>query len=770
MANVVYAMLLAASLLYPAIAHAGAASPPNILVIMLDDAGYAQADTFGGEIHTPTMTRIADSGIAYNSFHTTAVCSATRASLLTGRNHHGVGNGTVTGMADESLDGYTGIIPPSAATIPQLLKQKGYASAAFGKWHNTPVVESGPKGPFTRWPTGYGFDYFYGFVGGESDQYRPRLFDGTKPIEPPRNATYHLTEDIADKAVQWLDRQHATAPEKPFFMYWTPGGVHAPHQVFPQWSNKYKGKFDSGWDAYRQRAFARQKAMGWIPADTVNAPRPEGMPAWDGLSNEEKIFQARLMEVYAGFLEHTDTQAGKIVDALERLGLRKNTLIFYVFSDNGASSEGSNGTINDMAVTNGITKTSQQSMQVLNDTYGGLDALGGPKVAEHYAAPWAWAGESPFVGTKLIAGYFGGTRTPLAVSWPASIAPNKQVRSQFHHVNDIASTIYEVVGITPPTTFGNVKQEPFDGVSMAYTFKNASAPGQKQQQYFELMGSRAEYADGWVASVFGPRKPWVANQAELLSWSGKLAYVLKSPWIGQTFGWLKWKPEDDRWSLYDLKSDFSQSNDVAAQYPAKLAELRKKFEADAQANHVNPIGGSFNRALMPRPVTQTEWRYDANDSRLPEQSLPNIKSHDNIVTVEADFPAKANGVLFSLGSISGGIALFVKDGYLMYEYNFYGFDRTIVQSPQPLPAGRASVSVELKMGLGILSVPANITMAINGQEVASGKVPVAATRYFTATGTLDIGADLGTGVSLQYYDQVPFAFNGKIKEVVVRYK
>jgi arylsulfatase len=270
--------------------------------------------------------------------------------------------------------------------------------------------------------------------------------------------------------------------------------------------------------------------------------------------------------------------------------------------------------------------------------------------------------------------------------------------------------------------------------------------------------------------VFGPRKPWVANQAELLSWSGKLAYVLKSPWIGQTFGWLKWKPEDDRWSLYDLKSDFSQSNDVAAQYPAKLAELRKKFEADAQANHVNPIGGSFNRALMPRPVTQTEWRYDANDSRLPEQSLPNIKSHDNIVTVEADFPAKANGVLFSLGSISGGIALFVKDGYLMYEYNFYGFDRTIVQSPQPLPAGRASVSVELKMGLGILSVPANITMAINGQEVASGKVPVAATRYFTATGTLDIGADLGTGVSLQYYDQVPFAFNGKIKEVVVRYK
>lgn len=413
---------------------------PNILVIMLDDAGYAQADTFGGEIHTPTLSRIANTGVSYNAFHTTAISSATRASLLTGRNHHRVGNGTITGMADESLSGYSGIIPRSAATIPQILKAKNYASAVFGKWHNTPVVEAGPKGPFERWPTGYGFDHFYGFVGGESDQYRPRLFEGTMAVEPPRDPSYHLTEDIAEKAVQWIQKQRTTAPEKPFFMYWAPGGVHAPHQVFAKWSNKYKGKFDTGWDAYRQRAFERQKAMGWIPADTVNVPRPEGMPAWDSLSAEEKVFQARLMEVYAGFLEHTDTQAGKLIDELERQGLRKNTLIFYVFSDNGASSEGAAGTINDMAASNGIVKTSQQSMQVLNDMYGGLDAIGGPKIASHYASSWAWAGESPFVGSKLVAGYFGGTRAPLAVSWPAAIPVDRKIRKQFHHVNDIAST------------------------------------------------------------------------------------------------------------------------------------------------------------------------------------------------------------------------------------------------------------------------------------------------------------------------------------------
>ena len=743
---------------------------PNILIIMLDDAGYAQSDTVGGEIHTPTFSRIANSGIEYNTFHTTAISSATRASLLTGRNHHRVGNGTVTEMADEGLDGYTGVIPASAATIPQLLKLKGYASVAFGKWHNTPVEETTPKGPFTHWPTGYGFDHFYGFIGGDTDQYHPRLFDDTKPIEPPRDPKYHLSEDLAQKAVQWLDHQHATAPKKPFFMYWAPGGVHAPHQIFPEWADKYKGKFDTGWDAYRQRVFERQKAIGWIPQDTVNTPRPAEMPAWDSLPKDEKAFHARSMEVFAGFLEHTDTQAGKVVDELERLGLRKNTLIFYVFSDNGASPEGTYGTISEATNANGASRTARQSMQALDQMYGGLGALGGPKVGENYAAPWAWASETPFIGTKHVAGYFGGTRVPMAISWPAKITPSKIIRTQFHHVNDIASTIYDVVGLAPPEVLNGVKQLPMDGVSMTYSFQDAKAADHKHQQYFELMGSRAEYSDGWVAAVFGPRKPWVAEQSGLLSFPGKLAFALHAPWIGEKFGFLKWKPEEDYWSLYDLAQDFSESTDVGAQHPEKLAELRKKFDADAEANHVNPVGGSFNRALIPRKLSQTEWHYGPEINRIPENAAPNIKSHNNIVTVQADFPEKANGVLFSLGTSYGGIALFVKDGYLTYEYNFFGFDRTIIRSAHPIHAGPAAVSVEMKMGWGIRNLPATVTMAINGDEVASGKVPETVNMYFTYTGTLDIGKDLGSPVSLQYFDQAPFAFNGEIKSVDIHYK
>ena len=747
------------------------AQTPNILVILLDDAGFAHSDVFGGEIHTPTLARIANTGITYNTFHTTAISSATRSALLTGRNNHRVGNGTTTEMSEGTLDGYTGVIPFSAATIPQLLKQKGYASAAFGKWHNTPVEEAGPKGPFIHWPTSYGFDHFYGFLAAETDQYHPRLFSDTTAIEPPRDPKYHLSEDLAQKAIQWIDQQHASAPKKPFFVYWAPGGVHAPHQVFPEWSAKYKGKFDSGWDAYRQRAFERQKAIGWIPENTINTPRPAELPSWDSLPADERAFHAREMEVFAGYLEHTDTQAGKVVDELERLGLRKNTLIFYVFSDNGASGEGGpNSGINDIAPTNGVEKTTKQSIQALKDMYGGMDALGGPKVAEHYSGAWAWAGETPFIGSKLVAGYFGGTRVPLAISWPEKIAPSKEIRHQFHHVSDIATTIYDVVGIQAPQTYNGIKQLPMDGVSMAYTFNDAEAPGRKHQQYFELMGSRAEYSDGWISTVFGPKKPWVINQADLLSWSGKAAFVFHAPWIGKTFGFLKWKPESDAWSLYDLGQDFSESTDIAAQHPDKLAELRQKFEADAVENHVNPVGASFNRALIPKPLTQTEWHFGPHDTRLSEMSVPNIKSRDNVVTVDAQFPEHANGVLFTLGNTSGGLTLFARDGYLVYEYNFYGYERTVMRSPQPIPAGHASVSVAMKMGWGILNVPAKVSMAVNGNEVASAKVPETAPRYFTHSGTLDIGTSPGSPVSLQYYDQAPFTFNGQIKDVTVQYK
>ena len=748
----------------------GDAQTPNILVILLDDAGFAQPDTFGGEIHTPTLTRIANSGITYNAFHTTAQSSPTRASLLTGRNHHRVGYGTIAETAVEGLDGYTGIIPDSADTIPEVLKQKGYASAAFGKWHNTPVEEAGPSGPFNHWPTGYGFDHFYGFLGGETDQYRPSLVNDTTPIAAPHDPKYHLTEDLAQKAIQWIDHQHETNPTKPFFVYWAPGGVHAPHQVFPQWSNKYKGKFDTGWDAYRQRTFERQKAIGWIPADTVNNPRPVDLPAWDSLPADEKAFHARQMEVFAGFLEHTDAQAGKLVDEVERLGLRKNTLIFYIFSDNGASAEGMGGSINHKITANGIAKTTQQSIKALNDMYGGLDALGGPKISQHYSAAWAWASETPFVGTKLVAGYFGGTRVPMAISWTGKIAPSKDIRTQFHHVNDIAATIYDVAGIVPPSVANGVKQEPLDGVSMAYTFKSASGPGNKRQQYFELYGSRAEYSDGWIASVFGPRTPWVADASKLISWSGKLAYYFKERWIGDTFGWLAWNPKNDHWSLYDLKNDFSQSKDVGGQYPEKLAELRNKFESDAIANHVNPIGASFINSILPKQGTQKEWHFGPDTKLLPELVVPNIKSRNNVVTVDASFPERANGVLFKLGNTGAGLVLFVKDGYLTYEYNSFSFDRTVIRAPQRLPAGHAIVTIELEMRSRDRAAPANISMKVNGQEVANGVVPLTAPNFFTHTGTFDVGIDTGAPVSLQYSDQSPFAFNGEIDGVDVLYK
>ena len=744
---------------------------PNILIIMLDDAGFAQSDTVGGAIHTPTLTRVAQTGIEYNAFHAAAISSATRAALLTGRNHHHVGNGSITEISTDA-PGYNGLIPDSAATIPRVLHGQGYASAAFGKWHNTPPDETSPKGPFTHWPTGYGFDHFYGFLGGETDQYHPRLYNDTHPIEPPNDPKYHLTEDLAAQAVRWLDEHQVKAPQQPFFMYWAPGAVHAPHQVFKEWADKYKGKFDAGWDAYRQQTFERQKAMGWIPADTVNVPRPAEMPAWNSLSAQERRFQARLMEVYAGFLEHTDTQAGKVIDELERLGLRDNTLIFYVFSDNGASAEGMRGSINDLVGLNGITTTPEQNMKALADMYGGEQALGGPKVAEHYNAAWAWAGESPFVGTKLVAGYFGGTRVAMAASWPAKIKHDGIVRTQFHHVDDIAPTIYELLHIDPPKSVAGVAQMPLDGVSMAYTFDQPTAPTRKAQQYFEILGSRAEYADGWIASVFGPRKPWVADLSGLISWPGKLSYLLHNPWLGDHLGWLKWNPQDDQWALYDLKHDYSQSHDLAAEHPEKLAALKRKFDEDARANNVYPLGEALSEALHPRheAPSGTQWHFGADTTRLPEVMAPNIRSRDNRVTVDAEFGPNANGVLYAMGGVSGGISLYVKNGVLSYEYNGQGLVRTRVSTPKALPAGHHAIDVDLKLTSGRRAGPAEVTLSVDGHEVGKAELPFTVPMLFTATETFDVGRDLGSPVSLDYFEQAPFAFSGKINDVHIVYR
>nr|WP_324731215.1 arylsulfatase [Pseudomonas sp. IT1137] len=725
------------------------ADAPNILVIMLDDAGFAQSDTVGGAIHTPTLSRVADSGLRYNAFHTTAISSATRAALLTGRNHHRVGNGVIAELATD-WDGYTGEIPKSSATMAEVLKQYGYSTAAFGKWHNTPPLDTTAAGPFDTWPTGYGFEHFYGFLAGETSQYEPRLYRDTTPIEPPRDPKYHLSEDLANQAVNWLQNQQTYAPSKPFFLYWTPGAVHGPHQVNAEWADKYKGKFAGGWDAYREQTFVRQKELGFIPQDAKLTPRPTELPAWDSLSAEQQQYQARLMEVYAGFMEHADTQAGKILDELEREGKRDNTLIFYVFGDNGASAEGMEGSINELLSQNGIQVPKEQQLKVLNGMYGGLPALGGPTLESMYSAAWAWAGSGPFPGTKLVAGYFGGTRTPLAVSWPKQIKADAKVRGQFHHVNDIVPTVYDILAITPPKEVNGVAQDPLDGISMRYTFGDAETKSQKLVQYFEVLGSRGIYKDGWMASVFGPRKPWVQGFAQFMGWS----------------------PENDQWALYNLTNDYSQATDLAASNPEKLAELKAEFDAQATANHVYPIGAGLYPFLNPSAriaTNQREWHFSDRINRLPEFAAPNLRNQNNTVVVEAVVPANASGVLYAMGGIGGGVSLYLDDGYLVYEYNALAIARVKLRSAEKVPAGKVSIEVLTAMASAKPGSPASLSLRLNGQEVAKGATPFTPPLTFTASETFDVAKDLGSPVSLDYFERAPFAFNGKVNDVHVAY-
>src|SRR5882724_7176904 len=545
---------------------------PNILIVLIDDVGPAQTDTYGGEIHTPTLSKIAKAGISYNRFHTTAMCSPTRAALLTGRNHHRVASGQITELAND-WDGYMGTIPKSSATVTEVLKDYGYHTAAWGKWHNTPAEQTTAAGPFDYWPTGYGFEYFYGFLAGEASQYEPNLVRNTAYVEHPHTSGghdyYHLSEDLADDAITWLRQHKALAPDKPFFMYWASGASHGPHQVPKEWADKYKGKFDDGWDKYRERAFQRAKQLGWIPQNAKLTPRPATLASWDSIPQDEKPFQRRLMEVFAGFTEHVDAQVGRIVDEIDQLGDGQNTLILYIWGDNGASAEGQDGTISELLAQNGIPSTTQQHIKAL-DALGGLDVLGSPKTDNMYHAGWAWAGSTPYQYTKLIASHFGGTRNPMAVRWPAKIKPDDTPRAQFLHVNDVVPTIYDIVGITPPRAVNGMPQDPFDGVSFTSTFSDAKATEVKHTQYFEIMGSRGVYHDGWIASAFGPRTPWIP---------------------GLPAGIKEWTPDKDKWELYNLNEDWSQANDLADKMPAKLADMKDLFLIEFTKNSGLPIGG-----------------------------------------------------------------------------------------------------------------------------------------------------------------------------------
>jgi arylsulfatase len=725
---------------------------PNILIVLIDDAGPGMPSTFGGEVQTPTMDRVVAEGITFNRFHTTAMCSPTRASLLTGRNHHRAASGQIAELAND-WDGYAGLVPKSSALAAEVLRDYGYSTSAFGKWHNTPAMETTAAGPFENWPTNMGFEYFYGFLAGEASHYEPNLVRNTTVVLPPRTPEegYHLSEDLADDAITWLRRHKAFQADKPFYMYWASGAIHGPHHIMKEWADKYKGRFDDGWDAYRERVFEKAKAKGWIPAGAQLTPRNPTMPGWDSIPEDEKPFQRRLMEVAAGFTEHVDVQAGRIIDEIDKLGYGDNTLIFYIWGDNGSSSEGQDGTISELLAQNGIPSTPKQHIETLN-TLGGLDVLGSALVDNQYHAGWAWAGSTPYKGTKLLASHFGGTRNPMAVRWPAKIKPDATPRPQFHHCNDLVPTIYELLGITPPRTVGGITQDPIDGVSLAYAFDDPKADGRLITQYFEIMGSRSIYHDGWMASAFGPRTPWLP---------------------GLPPGIHEWSPDDDVWELYNLAEDWSQANDLAATMPEKLAQMKEIFLVEAARNKALPIGGGLWIPILHPEMRvgppNTEWNFTGDITRMPEFTAPALGNKPNLVTIDADIPPDANGVLYKLGANSAGLTLFVESGLLCYEYNLFIILRTKIRATRKLPTGKVKIEVETVYVEPRPGGPLKVTLRVNGEVFAEGVVPISAPLLFTANDCLDIGISLGSPVSLDYREKAPFKFNGAIDTVNVKY-
>ncbi|MGC1649381.1 MAG: sulfatase-like hydrolase/transferase, partial [Candidatus Sulfotelmatobacter sp.] len=607
--------------------------------------------------------------------------------------------------------------------------------------------------PFENGPTEMGFEYFYGFLAGEASQYEPNLGRNTTSVLPPKRPEqgYHLSEDLSNDAIGWLHKHKAFQPDKPFYMYWASGAIHGPHHIMKEWADKYKGKFDDGWDAYRERVFKRAKQKGWIPANAQLTPRHESMQSWDSIPEDEKPFQRRLMEVAAGYAEHVDVQAGRVIDEIEKLGYGDNTLIFYVWGDNGSSAEGQNGTVSELLAQNGIPTTVEQHIRAL-DNVGGLDALGTPKADNQYHSGWAWAGSTPYKGTKLLASHFGGTRNPMAVRWPTKIKPDATPRPQFHHCNDIVPTIYEVVGITPPLEVNGIPQDPIDGVSFAYTFDDPKAKGQLLTQYFEIMGSRSIYHDGWMASAFGPRAPWET---------------------GIPPGIRQWTPDNDVWELYNLEDDWTQSNDLAAKMPEKVAQMKDIFLIEATKNKVLPIGGALWVPLLHPEMRiappYAEWTFSGDTVRMPEFCAPALGNKPNVVVIDAEIPANANGLLYKLGANSGGLTCFVEDGVLCYEHNLFIIQRTKIRAKQKLPVGRVKIEVETAYAVPRPGGPLNITMKVNGEVVATGLVPISAPLVFTANDCLDIGIALGSPVSLDYYDKAPFKFNGTIEQVHVEY-
>jgi arylsulfatase len=720
---------------------------PNVVLILLDDVGFGQPGTFGGPVPTPELDKLARQGIAYNRFHTTGICSPTRAALLTGRNHHQVGFGTITELST-GYPGYHSVWADDCASVARVLTGNGYSSAAFGKWHNTPDWETNPMGPFKHWPTGLGFEYFYGFQGGETSQWHPQLFRNTTPVEPPKTPEqgYHLTEDLVDEAIGWMNRQQSISPDKPFFVYFAPGATHAPLHAPKDYIDKFKGQFDQGWDKVREETFARQKKLGAVPESTKLTPRPPEIQAWDSLDADAKRLYARHQEVFAGFLNHTDHELGRLLDAVRALPGADNTMVIFIAGDNGPSAEGSlTGTINNMMTQNGLPDSVEAQIREIAE-------IGGTKHENHYPVGWAWAGAAPFQWMKRVPSHFGGTRNGMVISWPAKIKHDGKVRSQFHHVVDIAPTIYEAAGIPAPKSVNGVGQAAMAGISMSYTFGDPAAADRRKTQYFETGGHRAIYHEGWVAAAFHGA-PWVLTGS-----------------VGFT------DPKANTWALYKIDEDFSQAVDLAAQNPAKVKELQAIFDQEAKKYSVYPLDDRFaERATNPERPSVTRDRdtftYTAGTVRIPEGSAPPIYQRSHTITADVEVKADTEGVIVAEGGTVGGYVLRVQDGKLIYEYNFFGKERTKIETADKLPAGKVTVAMEYVQTPPDKSDPARggkVTLKINGKAAGSGEVKHVVPARFSATETLDVGSDLGSTVSESY--KAPNAFTGEIGKVLIKLK
>jgi len=715
---------------------------PNVLVVLIDDLGFGGTAAFGGLVPTPNIDKIAAQGLIYNQMHNAALCSPTRAALLSGRNHHQVGMAGITEGAT-GFPGYNSVWGPDNASFAQVLRGWGYSTAAIGKWHDTPDWETSAAGPFDRWPTGKGFDYFFGFQGGETNQYYPQLYLNTRPVEPSRTPEqdYTLNEDLADHAVAWLREQQSVAPDKPWLMYVAPGAMHAPHHAPKPYIDRFRGKFDMGWDAYRERTFENQKRLGVIPAGTKLTPRPAEIPSWDSRSSDEKRLYTRQMEAFAGFLAQTDEQLGRILDAVARSPNADNTLVILALGDNGASAEGGlTGTLNNMATQNGFPDDVATMVK-------SIDEIGSPLHENHFSVGWAWAVDTPFQWTKQVASHFGGSRSGFVMCWPARIKARGEVRSQWHHMVDVAPTIYEAVGIPMPDVVDGSRQVPLAGVSMVYSFDDAKAPSRHTTQYFEIFGNRAIYHDGWIASA-RHGLPWV-----LLGKKGDF--------------------ENDTWELYDLGRDFSQADDRAAKEPEKLKEMQARFDEEARKYEVYPLDDRFaERAVVADRPSHTRGRshftFFAGTRRVPEGSAPNVKARSHTLTAKIDVPAVgAEGVIIAQGG-SAGYSLFVKDGRLNYENNFFGKERDLITASDVLPTGKVTAVFEYTHEDQTFGGGGTGRLLVDGAEVGKARFARVPPMRYGATETFDIGEDAGEAVSATY--KGPFPFTGTVDEVMIDLK